>query len=109
MSKKDLERAFLKLKEENEKLREENAYLKFELEDLKRKLFKPRKSEKPPKGPTLLTPPEASKKKGGIFGHFGWFRTKPKHIDRIEEMRIDRCPECGSKDISECEKIFSFY
>ena len=47
MSKKDLERAFLKLKEENEKLKEENAYLKFRLEELQSKRYKSKKIKPP--------------------------------------------------------------
>jgi len=30
------------------------------------------------------------------------FRSKPKTIDRIEEVRLDKCPACGSHDLSEC-------
>ena len=50
-------------------------------------------------------PPASPKKRGGLFGHIGWFRKKPKEIDRIEEVRLDKCPECGSKDLTECEDI----
>jgi len=32
-------------------------------------------------------------------------RKNPKQIDRIEEVRIDKCPECGSIDLTKCEKI----
>ena len=101
MSKKDLERAFLKLKEENEKLREENAYLKFKLEELQLKRYKSKKI-KPPDDTPL---PPVPKKRGGLFGHIGWFRSKPKTIDRIEEVRLDKCPSCGSSDLSECGHI----
>lgn len=89
-----------KLEEENERLKEENAYLKFELQELKNKLYK-RKSKKNlhPPAPGEEAPP---KKKGGLFGHIGWFRRKPKKIDKIEDVRLDKCPECGSSDISEC-------
>lgn len=103
MSKKDLERAFLKLKEENERLKEENAYLKFELEELKSKRYK--SNRKKPPDDTPSPPPTSPKKRGGLFGHIGWFRRKPKEIDRTEEVRLDKCPECGSKDLTECKKI----
>jgi len=102
VSKKDLERAFLKLKEENERLKEENAYLKFELEELRSKRYKSGK-KKPPED--TGTPPPVPKKRGGLFGHIGWFRKKPEKIDRIEEVRLDTCPECGSKDLTECGKV----
>ncbi len=47
-----------------------------------------------------------SKKKGGLFGHIGWFRTPPKKsIDKIEELELQSCPECGSHEITECSQI----
>lgn len=66
MTRKELEAAFRKLKEDNDRLKEENAYLKFELEELRSKRYKTGK--KPP-----LEKPEASlpKKRGGLFGHLG--------------------------------------
>ena len=86
-----------------EDLEEKLAVLQFEFDSLKSKMYKPNK-KKPPKDP----PPPANelpKKKGGLFGHAGWFRSKPKTIDRIEEVRLDRCPACGSHDLSDCAHI----
>jgi transposase len=83
-------------------LKEEIAYLRFELEELRSKRYKTGK--KPPKDEPEKTIPKP-KKKGGLFGHIGWFRKKPVKIDRIEDVQIDCCPECGSKDITECKKI----
>jgi transposase len=100
MSRRELEQRLLRLEEENKKLKEENAYLKFELEELRSKRYKTGK--KPPEHKAEAPAP---KKKGGLFGHIGWFRKKPSKIDRIEEVRIECCPECGSKDITECDKI----
>lgn len=88
---------------EIERLEEEIAYLRFELEELKRKLYKSRPKDKPPKMPDV--PPAPSKKRGGLFGHIGWFRPKPKTITRIEEVRLDACPECGSSHLTECKEI----
>ena len=104
MSDKEIRKILLKLKTleaENEKLKEENAYLKFKLEDLQSKRYKSKK--KPPDD----TPPAQSipKKRGGLFGHIGWFRKKPKVIDRIQEVRLDKCPSCGSSSLSECGHI----
>jgi hypothetical protein len=90
------------LEQENDRLREENAYLKFELEELKDKRYKSHK-----KNPPHNTPPASPspKKQGGIFGHIGWFRKRPKTIDRTEELRLCACPQCGSRDITECKKV----
>lgn len=99
MSKKKLYKRLLELEKENERLKEENAYLKFQLEELRAKRYKS-KHKKPPKDEG--SKPEL-KKKGALFGHIGWFRRKPQRIDKIEEVKLDRCPECGSTDISECK------
>ena len=90
------------LKAENEKLKEENAYLKFRLDEFQSKRYKLKKR---PPDDVPPAPSSSPKKRGGLFGHIGWFRKKPKEIDRIEEVRLDKCPECGSKDLTECEKI----
>ncbi|MBU4377206.1 MAG: IS66 family transposase [Candidatus Omnitrophica bacterium] len=103
MSDKEIKRILLKLKileEENEKLKEENAYLKFKLEDLQSKRYKSKKIKPPDDTPSV---PSVAKKRGGLFGHIGWFRKKPKEINRIEEVRLDKCPKCGSGDLIECK------
>ncbi len=100
MSRRELEQRLLRLEAENRKLKEENAYLKFELEELRSKRYKTGK--KPSIDDSTAPLP---KKKGGLFGHLGWFRKKPKKIDRIEEVKLSSCPECGSKDITECKKM----
>ncbi len=102
MSRKELEQRLLRLEEENRKLKEENAYLKFELEELRSKRYKTGKKP-PPEDQADVHP--FPKKRGGLFGHLGWFRKKPKKIDRTEEVKLSACPECGSKDITECGKI----
>lgn len=102
MNRNALERLVLQLRDENEKLKEENAYLKFKLEDLQSKRYKSNKKKPPDDTPPT---PLISKKRGGLFGHIGWFRHKPKIIDRIEEVRLDKCPSCGSRDLSECGEI----
>ena len=104
MSDKEIARILLRLKTletENEKLKEENAYLKFKLEDMQGKRYKSKKIKPPDDTPPAPSAPK--KKRGGLFGHIGWFRKKPKEIDRIEDVRLDKCPECGSKDLTECE------
>jgi len=105
MSDKEIKRILLKLKTlevENERLKEENAYLKFKLEDLQSKRYKSKKIKPPDDTPPA---PSTPKKRGGLFGHIGWFRKKPKVIDRIQEVRLNKCPSCGSSDLSECAHI----
>jgi len=83
-----------------EKLEEDLAYVKFELEQLRAKRYKSkRKLSKD--GESRPEP----KKKGGFFGHQGWFRKRPKKIDNIEEVKLLKCPECGSKDLEEYKDI----
>ncbi|MBU4312124.1 MAG: IS66 family transposase [Candidatus Omnitrophica bacterium] len=101
MSKSKLYKRLLELEKENERLKEENAYLRFELEEFKSKRYKPNKKKPPIDKPFTEKP----RKKGGLFGHTGWFRRKPKRIDRIEEVRLNKCPECDSLDIREYKTI----
>jgi transposase len=103
VTKKALEGTVAKLMAENERLREELAYVKFELEELRSKRYK--SGKKKPSDDTPDAPSSPPKKRGGLFGHIGWFRKKPDRIDRIEEVRLDKCPECGSSDLTECGKI----
>lgn len=85
-----------------EDLEEKLAVLQFEFDSLKSKMYKPNKKKPPDDTPPA---PSIPKKRGGIFGHVGWFRKKPKTINRIEEVRLDKCPSCGSSSLSECEHI----
>ena len=106
MNDKEIQKILLQLKtlrSENEKLKEENAYLKFRLEEFQSKRYKPKKRPPDDTPPASAPPP---KKRGGLFGHIGWFRARPKVPDRIEEIRMDKCPCCGGSDLSECEKTY---
>jgi len=76
MNRRTLEKMVLELQKENEKLKEENAYLKFELDDLRSKRYK--SGKKKPPDDTPASPAAPAKKRGGLFGHVGWFRKKPK-------------------------------
>ncbi|MFZ2253518.1 MAG: IS66 family transposase [Minisyncoccia bacterium] len=102
MGKNKLWDIVIELRKENTKLKEELAYVRFELEELRSKRYKAGK--KPPSNDPD-SQASAPKKKGGLFGHIGWFRKKPKKIDRVEEVKLSSCPECGSQDIRECGKI----
>jgi hypothetical protein len=92
-----------KLRQENELLKDEVAYLRFELEQAKAKRYKSNK-KKPPEDPPADVAAEP-KKKGGKFGHIGWFRKKPDKIDRVEDIRMDCCPQCGGRDLTECKSV----
>ena len=89
-----------RVSEENERLKEENAYLKFKLEEFNAKRYKSNKTPPPDTGAAQPSPP---KKRGGKFGHPGWFRKRPEKIDRVEDVVLDSCPDCGSKDITMCK------
>lgn len=86
-----------------EDLEEQLAYVKFELEELRSKRYKSNKKKPPDNTPPA---PPISKKRGGLFGHIGWFRKKPKKMDKIEDIRLDKCPDCGSSDLTECAKVY---
>ena len=72
-------------KKQIEDLKEQLAYVKFELEDLRSKRYKPNK-KKPPDDTLAPYSPSLNKKRGGLFGHIGWFRKKPRTIDRVEDV-----------------------
>jgi len=82
-------------KQEIERLKEEIALLRFELEELRAKRYKSGKK----KSEGEQQPKNEPKKRGGVFGHIGWFRKKPKRVDKIENVSLTKCPHCGSKDI----------
>jgi len=92
-----------KLRKENEELKEEVSYLKFKLEEFNAKRYKNNKTPPADSGTTQGAPSPAPKKRGAKFGHPGWFRKKPAKIDRVENVHLDSCPHCGSKDITACK------
>jgi transposase len=47
----------------------------------------------------------AAKKPGAKPDHPGWFRAKPTVIHRTEDIALNVCPNCGSKDLSQCAEI----
>ena len=98
----DLKR-FEGLEEENLKLKEENSLLRLELKELKDRIYGRRKKKEDP--PQAAQPPP--KKRGALFGHLGWFRKTPGKIDKIVQVRLDRCPHCGGSDLTECSGVKS--
>lgn len=94
--KKELE---LKSKRIDE-LETENKLLKVELTELRTKLFGHKTKDKNKKDIKKMP-----KKRGAPKGHPGWFRKVPKIIDREIELRPDKCPVCGSGNITEYDRI----
>jgi len=101
-SRSDLEKKLLELSKENERLTEENALLKFELKELKDRVYGRRPKKDPPSPGAPAVPP---KKRGAFFGHLGWFRKKPDKIDKIVEVRLEECPLCRGRNLRECAGI----
>ena len=48
---------------------------------------------------------DAPKKPGAKADHPGWFRSSPTKIHHTEDVSLDVCPNCGSKDLSVCTEI----
>ena len=92
------------LKERIRQQEEEIAYLKFRLQEFQEKAFsgKKRKHRDSDEDPAGESKP---KKPGAPQGHPGWFRKKPRHIDHIEEVKLEKCPKCGSKDLKDTGKV----
>ena len=101
-SRSDLEKKLLELTKENERLTEENALLKFELKELKDRVYGRRPKKDPPSSAKPVEPP---KKKGAFFGHLGWFRKNPDKIDKIVEVCLDECPLCRGRNLKECAGV----
>ena len=77
-------------------LEDELSLMRLELADIKGKLFK--KKRKKSKDDEDAKGKPVPKKKGGVFGHKGWFRKKPKHIHKTEIVKLDKCPCCGGAE-----------
>lgn len=84
-----------------ESLQGEKVLLEYDLKEMRAKYWGRRK-KKTEEQMELARPP---KKRGAPIGHLGWFRKKPKRIDRTEEIALRQCPHCGSADLSECKEV----
>ena len=49
------------------------------------------------------------KKPGAPIGHKGTTREIPKRVDEHKDVRMDKCPECSSTDITPCQKYSDHY
>lgn len=82
-SKEELIEEILRLRKENEKLREAlEAKEKTEAQKKLLKMLRASQRVSRPKAP------------GQKEGHEGFGRIKPKHIDRVVEQKLKRCPDC---------------
>ena len=76
-------------------LERENKELKLQLQELRDKYY----GRKTKKKQEELRTAAAPKKKGAPFGHPGWSRKKPDHIDETEIITPTHCRHCGSADL----------
>lgn len=83
-------------------LERELAEIKAKYQALHQKQFKSNK--KKTAASDEMPPPDnpvGPKKRGAPVGHPGWFRPKPKKIDRnVQVAAPKRCPHCGSQDLN---------
>lgn len=70
--------------------------LEYDLKEIRQKWFGRRKNK------SEDIQEDSPKKLGAPLGHPGWFRRKPDKVDVVEQVRLDQCPDCGSKDLKKC-------
>ncbi|MEA1980418.1 MAG: IS66 family transposase [candidate division Zixibacteria bacterium] len=87
---------------EIERLKSDNLFLEYELKQLRSKWFSNKKKRLDEKSDE---PAKKPKKLGAPVGHTGCYRAVPEHVDVIEDVVLDTCPQCGNTDISECSEI----
>ncbi|MFH1752786.1 MAG: IS66 family transposase [Candidatus Omnitrophota bacterium] len=119
---RSLRREGLTLARENRRLRLRNEYLEKEMaimhEEIRRlgfivkeyqeMLFK-KKALKYNKKDNRDDDSHIPKKPGAPVGHKGATREIPGRVDEHKDVRIDRCPECDSGDITPCAKYSDHY
>ncbi len=81
-------------------LRKRNAELEREKENIQKELV--RALQAPFSKYEVKDIPENPKKRGAPFGHPGHFRKRPEGIDEYVDVRLEKCPDCGSEDLSPC-------
>jgi transposase len=78
-------------------LEREVAELRAKYQALHQKQFKPNRKKNPPCEERV----PRKKKRGAPVGHSGWFRPKPKEIDRsVPVAAPQQCPHCGSRELT---------
>lgn len=93
------------LTEENAQLREKIRLLELQVEEYRQKFFKP-KGGQHDSDDTSAHPP---KKRGAPTGHLGKTRSIPDHFDEHVDVRLSQCPECGSNNLSQCDRHEDHY
>ena len=88
------------LKKQNKELADENAYLKAELDQLKKHLKKDsHNSNRPPSSDSFKKPErkktESTRKPGGQNGHAGKSFTFSSEVDEVQRHKVDHCKKCG--------------
>lgn len=88
-------------------MREELRRLQFIIKEYQQMLFKNKalKAKKDNHDDDDHTP----KKKGAPIGHRGITRDIPDRVDDHKDVRLDKCPECSSTDLTPCEKYYDHY
>ena len=69
--------------------------LELQLQEMRQKYYGRKKKKECEKLELAKEP----KKKGARFGHPGWFRRKPVHIDETKTVVPSQCRTCGSADL----------
>lgn len=88
-------------------MHEEIRRLQFMIKEYQQMLFK-KKALKPPKKDND-NDESTPKKKGAPSGHEGATREIPKRVDEHKDVRLDKCPECSSGDLTPCDKYYDHY
>lgn len=89
-------------------LEKDNEELKAKVKTLHRRQFKCSKKSKKKTSENEDDTTDSSKKKkrGAPYGHPGWFRQKPDHIDRtVIVPPPEVCPNCGCDDLTHIEDL----
>lgn len=92
----------LELEQQIRDLKEKNTLLQYEIKERNVKDYGRNKSGV---SRTTQSGKPEPKKRGAPVGHPGWFRKKPIRIDKVEEIRIGKCPYCGNTHLTECGKV----
>ena len=90
-------------------MHEEIRRLQFIIKEYQQMLFKQKALKPDNKKDDHDDDDHTPKKKGAPIGHEGTTREIPKRVDEHKDVHIDKCPECGSGDLTPCEKYYDHY